>query len=453
MAKASGAQQGDQKLIELSKACQYDESGGPLALLNVNDIRQPDASTVCKFYSKYLGDIGIEIPEVADLPAYQNVQHPEIHRTMLQYGLLAKAMQFFLNNINSNAIFTITDVISPTPNRHRAFLAELLNAQIFGDSIREQVLTAGQNWQKSEEKTAKLREELEGLQNRKSQLLVEKGLREDKVKNFEKRMESANQQCKKLTSDMGEHRQRVTELQQELDEHIQKHMQTAQSKEFHATNLKKLECQIVNSPQRVKQDLSMALASLNTVTAEVTERESILTSRQNTERFLAEYIQVLKDVEESATQMGELKKISVRTITRMNELMNERTKLMAANDKISKENVNASERLNALQQKLAQISQSRDRLIDEMMKTLQEYEDEEQNMLNDQDVIGNAIRTYEVDKLDLNAALLNLADYETEAVHLLNDLHVLGTENVYEEANVIMLQKFEQLKDDFGREP
>jgi hypothetical protein len=115
-------------------------------------------------------------------PAFQNLQHPEIHRAMLQDGLLVKSMQFLLNSINSPLHFTITDVIAPTVARHRQFLTVMIDCMVLAQKTDDMFAIAYDKQQAREEKLQKLRDEVNHLQNYKTQLLHDRGVREEKVK-------------------------------------------------------------------------------------------------------------------------------------------------------------------------------------------------------------------------------------------------------------------------------
>lgn len=110
------------------------------------------------------------------------MQYPEIHRTMLQQGLLTKAMQFFMNSINSPYNFTITDLISPSPVRHKQFLNELIQCHLFTNKAQCHVETTVSKLRDREVRMQQLREEYNRLQNHKTQLLHERGIRADKIK-------------------------------------------------------------------------------------------------------------------------------------------------------------------------------------------------------------------------------------------------------------------------------
>jgi len=115
-------------------------------------------------------------------PTYNNLQHPEIHTFMLQHGLLAKTMNYFLTKVGSPLNFTITDLLTPTPARHRQILNELVNCLLFAGKIQHFAETAWENRKAREEKLQTLRDEVNHLKNHKAHQLHERGVREDKIK-------------------------------------------------------------------------------------------------------------------------------------------------------------------------------------------------------------------------------------------------------------------------------
>jgi uncharacterized protein YlxW (UPF0749 family) len=129
------------------------------------------------------------------------MQHPEIHRVMLQQGLLTKAMQYFMNSINSPYNFTITDLISPSPVRHKQFLNELIQCHLFTNKAQCHVETTVSRLRDREVKIQQLREEYDRLQNHKTELLHERGIREDKIKDvsrhkfFDRTLNYRNELC------------------------------------------------------------------------------------------------------------------------------------------------------------------------------------------------------------------------------------------------------------------
>lgn len=137
----------------------------------------------------------------------------------------------------------------------------------------------------------------------------------------------------------------------------------------HMNKLKQLESQLVNSPMRFKQDLSIAATSLKTVSEEVNSREATLNKRQDMEKGLSAYISVLKQVKEMAQQVGDLKKKISRCTDNNNELMIEKQKLATAHEKLIKEKLGATDRLQKLQQKSSSANQMLDRKLAEMGKT------------------------------------------------------------------------------------
>jgi uncharacterized protein YlxW (UPF0749 family) len=110
------------------------------------------------------------------------MQHPEIHRTMLQQCLVTKAMQYFMTNIQCIYTFTITDLISPTPVRHKMFLNELIQCHLFANKAQCHVETTVNKLRDREVRIQQLREDYDRLQNHKTELLHERGIREDKIK-------------------------------------------------------------------------------------------------------------------------------------------------------------------------------------------------------------------------------------------------------------------------------
>jgi regulator of replication initiation timing len=200
-------------------------------------------------------------------------------------------------------------------------------------------------------------------------------------------MASTSELTKKLTSEMSDQRQRLNELQQEFDESKQKREQLIQSKELvinicnssscpftifhfqHMNKLKQLESQLVNSPMRFKQDLSIAAASLKTLSEEVNSREATLNKRQDMEKGLSAYISVLKQVKEMAQQVGDLNKKISRCLDNNNELLIEKQKLATAHEKLIKEKLGAADRLQKLQQKSSSVNQTLDRKLAEMSRT------------------------------------------------------------------------------------
>lgn len=138
--------------------------------------------------------------------------------------------------------------------------------------------------------------------------------------------------------------------------------------------LKQLESQIVNSPMRFRQDLSIAEASLKTVSDEVNSREATLNKRQSMEKNLSVYIGVLKQVKEMAQQVGDLKKKMSRCADINNNLMIEKQKLAVAHEKLVKEKLAATHRLQTLQQKSSSVNQTLDRKLLDMEKTYERLE-------------------------------------------------------------------------------
>jgi hypothetical protein len=120
---------------------------------------------------------------------------------------------------------------------------------------------------------------------------------------------------------------------------------------------------------RFKQDLSILENSLKTLVDDVKDREAILNKRQDMESHLADYCNMLKMIKDKAVQMGELKKKSTRNTANMNELMLERQKLSAINEKQAKEKASAVDRHSKLLQKSNSISQTLQRRLQEITNT------------------------------------------------------------------------------------
>lgn len=138
--------------------------------------------------------------------------------------------------------------------------------------------------------------------------------------------------------------------------------------------LKQLESQIVNSPMRFRNDVLIAETSLKTVSDEVNSREATLNKRQSMEKNLSVYIGVLKQVKEMAQQVGDLKKKMSRCADINNNLMIEKQKLAAAHEKLVKEKLAATHRLQTLQQKSSSVNQTLDRKLLDMEKTYERLE-------------------------------------------------------------------------------